>query len=204
MTTGLNRRNALGLGLAAGLLPRTAFAQDARVVEEMSVGDPNAPVTIIEYAMFTCPHCASFHAEVYPRLKAEFIDTGKVRLIFREVYFNRASLWAAMVARCAPSERYFGLVDLLFEKQNDWLDGSDPQQLVENLYGIGRQAGLSDDEMDACMQDQAFAEALVAEYQKNATADGVESTPSFIIDGEKVSNMPFDEFAARINAALDG
>ncbi len=204
MTTGLTRRNALGLALAAGLLPGAVRAQDTRLVEEMSVGDPAAPVTIIEYAMFTCPHCATFHSDVYPRIKADFIDTGKVRLVFREIYFNRASLWAAMIARCAPSDRYFGLVDLLFAKQAEWLDGSDPEKLVENLYAIGRQAGLSDTEMDACMSDQAYAEALVAEYQKNATADGVDSTPSFIIDGEKTGNLSYEEFAERLNAALEG
>ena len=93
---------------------RLALAQATPAVAEMSIGDPNAPVTLVEYAMFTCPHCAAFSQEVLPKIKANYIDTGKVRLVFREVYFNKPSLWAAMIARCAPADRYFGIVDVLF------------------------------------------------------------------------------------------
>ena len=138
----------------------------------------------------------------FPKLKADYIDTGKVRLVFREVYFNRPSLWAAMIARCAPADRYFGVVGLLFEKPVRVAGAEDPQALVQKLYGIGRQAGLTDAEMDACMQDRALAEALVAEFQKHAEADAIEATPTFVIDGEKVENLPWPELEARLNEAL--
>jgi protein-disulfide isomerase len=202
MAPTLTRRQTLLAALAAAALPSLAAAQGAGEVTEMTMGDPNAPVTMIEYAMFTCPHCAAFNQEVFPTLKADYIDTGKVRLIFREVYFNKPSLWAAMVARCVPEERYFGVVDLLFSTQAEWLDVADEQALMQNLYSIGRQAGLTDAELDACMQDRAMAEALVAEYQKNAEADAINATPTFIINGEKVDNIAWDALKARIDAAL--
>ena len=200
----LTRREALAIALAAAALPGAAVAQEKHEIVEMTLGDPAAPVTVIEYAMLTCPHCATFHAECFPQLKADWIDTGKVQLIFREVYFNRPSLWAAMIARCAPEDRYFGIVDLLFETQSEWLASDDPEVLVEELKSVGRQAGLTDAEMEACLEDRAFAEALVAEYQQNAEEHGIDSTPSFVIDGEMVGNLPWPEFEAKLNAALEG
>ena len=197
----LTRRQALATAVAATMMPGAALAQEKREIAEMALGEADAPVTFVEYAMFTCPHCAAFHADGFQKLKADYVDTGKVRLVFREVYFNRPSLWAGMIARCVPADRYFGVVALLFEKQSEWLV-EDPQALVQALYGIGRQAGLTDAEMDACMQDQELAEALVAEFQKHAEADAIEATPTFIIDGEKVENLPWPELEARLNEAL--
>jgi protein-disulfide isomerase len=203
MTLALTRRTALAVSLAAFALPGAGRAQTREIVE-MSLGAPDAPVTLVEYAMFTCPHCKAFHEEVFPQIKKNFIDTGKVRLVYREVYFNRPSLWAAMIARCAPADRYFGIVDLLFERQAEWSGAFDSEPMTKELYSIGRQAGLSDEEMEACVTDRDFAEALVAEFQKNATADGIDATPTFLIDGEKVSNMNYADFEAKLNEALDG
>ena len=201
MTPALSRRTALALSLAALALPRAGWAQ-AREIVEMTMGAPDAPVTLVEYAMFTCPHCKAFQEEVFPQIKANFIDTGKVRLIYREVYFNRPSLWAAMIARCAPADRYFGIVDLLFERQAEWSGAFDSEPMMKELYSIGRQAGLTDEEMQACVTDRAFAEGLVAEFQKNATADGIDATPTFLINGTKVSNMNYADFEAKLNEAL--
>ncbi len=201
MTIALTRRTALALSLAAVALPGPGRAETPEIVE-MSLGSPDAPVTLIEYAMFTCPHCKDFHEEVFPQIKANFIDTGKVRLIYREVYFNRPSLWAAMIARCAPADRYFGIVDLLFERQAEWSGAFDSEPMMKELYSIGRQAGLTDEQMEACLTDRAFAEALVAEFQKNSTADGIDATPTFLINGEKVNNMNYADFEARLNEAL--
>jgi protein-disulfide isomerase len=201
----LTRRQTLATGLAAlavAALPGWALAQSTPSVAEMTMGDPAAPVTLVEYAMFTCPHCAAFNAEVFPQIKANFIDTGNVKLIFREVYFNKPSLWAAMIARCAPEDRYFGIVDVLFSTQKTWASETDPQEMLGKLYSIGRQAGMTDAQMNECMQDRAMAEALVAEYQKHAEADGIDATPTFLINGEKVSNMPYPEFQQKLDAAL--
>lgn len=205
----LNRRAVLKGGLTSGLLLGSglpSFAQSEsgpREVLEMVKGADDAPVTVVEYASFTCPHCARFHTSVFPEIRANFIDTGKVRFVMREVYFDRFGLWAGMLARCAGPDRYFGVVDLLFERQSEWVRGSDPAVIVDSLYAIGRQAGMKNEDMEACMQDGDFAKALVAEYQKNAEADDVRGTPSFIINGNKQENVSYSEFEAVLNAALE-
>ena len=101
-------------------------------LEEMILGDVNAPVTIVEYASFTCPHCKDFHLQSFIKLKKEYISTGKVKFIFREVYFDRYGLWAGMVARCGGSKSYFGLVDMIFEKQSEWVTG-EVAEVVDKL-----------------------------------------------------------------------
>ncbi|MGI1662313.1 DsbA family protein [Palleronia sp. KMU-117] len=220
----MNRRFALLAGSAAllgggyavlgrgGVEPGVTFgsaaaqeaAPDTSRVVEMTLGDPNAPVTVIEYASFTCPHCKAFHDGAFGDLKANYIDTGKVHFIYREVYFDRFGLWAAMVARCGGPERYFGISDLLYEQQRDWLADGDPATIADNLRKIGRTAGLTDEQVDACLQDRGMAEAMVAVYQENAERDGVDSTPSFLINGKKHSNMSYADFAAILDEELAG
>jgi protein-disulfide isomerase len=198
----LTRRRCLAAALAAAVtLPGAGLAQSTPEVTEMVMGDPAAPVTVVEYASLTCPHCANFHTTVLPEVKANFIDAGKVKLVFREVYFDRAGLWASMMARCAPQDRYFGIVDVLYQRQADWAAGT-PEEVTQKLYGIGRQAGMTDAQMDACMSDRDYAEALVARFQETSTADEIDSTPSFVIDGEKNPNMGYDEIEAKLNEAL--
>lgn len=203
----ITRRHALKTSLATGLMLSSglqAHAQGStREVLEMSKGSDDAPVTVVEYASFTCPHCARFHLDVFPQVRANFIDEGKVKFVMREVYFDRFGLWAGMIARCAGPDRYFGVVDLLFERQSEWLSGGDPTAVVDSLKAIGRQAGMVNDEMDACLEDQQFAKALVESYQTNATADEISGTPSFIVNGTKQSNMGYQQFAAMLNAELD-
>jgi protein-disulfide isomerase len=198
----LTRRQTLLAALAVAAAPGLSWAQGDPQVGERTMGAPDAPVTLVEYAMFTCPHCANFHQEVFPRIKENYIDTGKVRLVFREVYFNKPSLWAAMIARCAPPERYFGIVDVLFDRQQEWAAAADQQAMVAELFSIGRQAGLTDEAMNACLGDRALAEGLVAEYQAKATADKIEATPTFFIDGEMQPNASYEELSAKLDAAL--
>lgn len=216
MTLSLSRRQLLTFGAAAahftalgslpgglrGRLAGAALAEGPFLVPEMSMGDPNAPVKVVEYGMFTCPHCANFARQVFPLLKANYIDTGKVYFTFREVYFNRPSLWAAMIARCAPEDRYFGIVDELFRTQSDWAGVMDTDAMMQALYGIGRQAGLTDAAMDACVSDRAKAEALVKAFQDNAARDGIDATPTFLVNGEKQSNMDYGSFSALIDGLL--
>jgi protein-disulfide isomerase len=200
-------------GVAAMLLPAgasspwgSAMAQEADVdtsrVLEMSLGNPDAPVTVIEYASFTCPHCRTFHEGAFKELKAEYIDTGKINFIYREVYFDRFGLWAGMLARCAGPERYFGMTDMLYANQQEWIGNGDPATIAENLRRMGRTAGLTNEQVDACLQDGEMARAMVAVYQQNAEADGIESTPSFLINGEKFGNMSFEEFSAILDEKL--
>ena len=180
----------------------TGAETDDSLVKEMTLGDPYAPVTMIEYASFTCPHCKNFHEGPMESIKAEYVDTGKVHFVYREVYFDRLGLWAGMTARCAGEDRYFDIVDMLYEKQSDWSESSSPADAAEKLRLIGRNAGLSGEEYDACLMDDELAEALVAVWEKHRAADNVRSTPSFVIDGEKYSNMSFEEFVEILDAKL--
>ncbi len=175
---------------------------DTSMVLEMSMGNPDAEVTVIEYASFTCPHCRNYHTSVFQDIKRDYIDTGKIHYIYREVYFDRFSLWGGIVARCGGPDRYFGIADLLYEQQSDWLSSGDPATIASNLRTIGKTAGLSDDEITACFNDADKAQAMVALYQKNAKADNINATPSFVINGENFSNMNFADFSAAINAKL--
>lgn len=196
----------LGKGAPAPLLVGIAEAQegdvDTSLVQEMTLGNPDADVTVIEYASFTCPHCKTFHETTFGQLKENYIDTGKIHFIYREVYFDRFGLWAGMLARCAGPDRYFGLTELLYETQRDWTAGGDPAAVAENLRKLGRTAGLSDDEVNACLQDGDMARAMVAVYQENAEADDINSTPSFLINGEKYTNMGYEDFSAILDEKL--
>lgn len=168
---------------------------DTSGIVEMSVGNADAPVTVIEYASFTCPHCATFHANGFKRLKTDFIDTGKINFIYREVYFDRYSLWASMIARCAGPEKFFGMSELIYSSQSEWSRAGEPTAIVDELRKIGRLAGLGNEQLEACLQDGDKAQALVAWYKQNAEKDGIESTPSFVINGKKYTNMAYEDMA---------
>ncbi len=200
------RTDAPRLGPVIGEVNAQEAAEiDTSRVIEMSMGAADAPITMIEYASFTCPHCRSFHENVFGSLKADYIDTGKVRFIYREVYFDKFGLWAAMVARCGGEMRYFGIADMLYERQPEWISRDQSEvQIVENLRAIGRTAGISNEELDACLSDGDMAQAMVAVYQQNAEADDIDSTPSFVIDGTKYANMGYQDMSALLDEKLGG
>ncbi|MEM1129056.1 MAG: DsbA family protein [Pseudomonadota bacterium] len=196
-----------GLTLAAPT--GAAVAQEAESaapdIVEMTLGSEDAPVTVIEYASFTCPHCATFHENVFPEIKTNYIDTGKVKFVYREVYFGedpRPSLWPGIVARCGGDTRYFGIVDMVFDRQSDWARATTAQDMVDQLRTIGRTAGLSDEQMDACFSDGPKAQAMYDTFVENMEADGVNATPSFVINGEKYSNMSYANFAEVLDEKL--
>lgn len=194
---------ALMIGLAVPAVAQEATAEAATpALTYMSLGPADAKVTVVEYASFTCPHCATFHTAVFKDLKKDYIDTGKVRFEFREVYFDRYGLWASMMARCGGEVRFFGITDILFSTQQEWAATEDAVAVVDSLKRIGRTAGMDDAALDACMTDAAMAEALVAQYQENATRDGVEGTPTLLINGEKHSNMAYADLKAIIDPLL--
>ncbi|GAB5436065.1 DsbA family protein [Falsiruegeria mediterranea] len=192
--------------LPSNPLVGAAYAQETEVdtstIIEMVQGAEDAPVEIIEYASYTCPHCAAFHEGPYKQLKKDFIDTGKVKFVYREVYFDRYGLWASMIARCAGPEKFFGLSDLIYAGQSDWARAGGPTEIVGELRKIGRLAGLDNDSLEACLQDANKAQTLVTWYQENAEEHGIESTPSFIVNGKKVSNQSYADFKALIEAEL--
>lgn len=204
----LNRRAMIALAAAATAAMTPALAQETTTATstgtpgDFSLGSPDAKVKLVEYASYTCPHCANFHKTVFGQLKKDYIDTGKVQFTMREVYFDRYGLWAALIARCGGEMRYFGIHDILFEKQAEWAASEDPAQVVENLKTIGRTAGLEDAAMDACLNDTANAEALIKQFQTNMEADGVEGTPTLFINGAKHSNMAYEDLKALLDAEL--
>lgn len=175
-----------------------------QILPDMAMGAETAPVTLIEYASYTCIHCANWEREILPRLQLEYIDTGKVRYIHREVYFDRVGLWAGLIARCGGDEKYFPLARMIYDQQDDWLRsaGNDAAAISDNLRKIGLSAGLTTEQLDACLSDQSMAEAMVATFQATAGKDEINATPTLIINGETVQNAPWDELKAKLDAAI--
>lgn len=180
-----------------------AYAEgEQALAPDYALGEEDAPVTVIEYASFTCPHCARFHDDVFSQLKTDYVDTGKVRFVLREVYFDQFGLMAGQIARCGGEMRYFGITDMLFSQQEDWIGSGKADEIVANLRKIGKVAGLSDEQIDACVADEANTAAMIAAFQTHFTEDGIEGTPSFMINGQKYSNMSYRDFARVLDEKL--
>ena len=200
-----------GLAALAGLSPQQliteAAAQSASDIAkpvslpDMALGSDSAPVTITEFASMTCPHCAVFTEEVFPKIKKEYIDTGKVRYIFREFPLDPKALAASMLARCIAkddAQKYFAVNDLLFRQQREWFTDT-----VETLTRIGKQAGFSKQQVDDCLKDQALLDKIVADRKYAAEVLKVDSTPTFFINGERIKGeTSFEEFSKKINSLL--
>ena len=193
---------AAGAALAVGL-PRLARAQswDANISDfDKVLGQPDAPVTMIEYASFTCGHCATFHLETLPEIKTRYIDSGTLQFVFRDFPLDGLALRAGMLARCVDENRFFTVVDVLFERQRQWAGSGDP---LEALRRIGQLAGLSDDAFNACMEDEALANQIIELRLDAEQRYDVSSTPTFVINGDVVSGAwPIDRFAELIEGAV--
>ncbi len=176
--------------LGAGLVDRAHAAADVEELMkpgplgEKFVGNEDAPVTIIEYASMTCPHCATFHLQTYPKLKELYLDTGKAKLLFREFPFDDRALAAFMLARCAADDKYFPMIDVLFEQQAVWAKSNQPAQ---ELFKIARMAGFTEETFNACLANKEVAAGVHAVKDRAALEFGVRSTPTFFINGEEVS-----------------
>jgi protein-disulfide isomerase len=201
-----------GLSLLAGFSPfrliAGAMAQAASDVAkpvslpDMALGPANATVTITEYASMTCPHCAAFNETVFPKIKAEYIDTGKVRYVFREFPLDIKAAAGSMLSRCIAKEdgaKYFAVTDMLFRQQNDWV----MKNTTETLTRIGKQAGLSQQAVEDCLKDQALLDKIAADQKYAAEVLKVDSTPTFFLNGEKIKGeTSFEEFDKRIKSLL--
>lgn len=192
----------LGSSTAALAQDDSAEAADVPEIKEMVLGNEDAPVTLMEYASFTCPHCRDFHNDVLEKVKTEYIDTGKVKFVYRDVYFDRYGLWAAMIARCNP-DRFFGIADMFYEQQDQWLRSAKSEaEIADNLRRIGKIAGLDEASLEECLSDDAKARALVAWYQKNATEDDVTGTPTLFVNGKQYSNMSYADLKEILDEQL--
>ena len=184
-----------------------ALAADSSKAEskyiEMSKGDDNAPIVFVEYASLTCPACAAFHANVYPKLNKEYIETGKIKFVHREIYFDRAGLWAALTARCTNAvNRYFGIIDLLYSEQAIWSKSDSSDEIVEALLKISAKAGIEKGKAISCLEDQEKALDLVNQYQIYVNEEAIESTPTFVISGKKYTNRSYEEIKEIIEKEL--
>jgi protein-disulfide isomerase len=169
---------------------------------DMALGPANASVTITEYASMTCPHCAAFNETVFPKIKSEFIDSGKVRYVFREFPLDIKAAAGSMLARCIAKDdsgKYFAVIDMLFKQQNEWVT----KNTTETLTRIGKQAGLSQQAVEACLKDQALLDKIAADQKYASEVLKVDSTPTFFINGEKIKGeTSLEEFEKRINPLL--
>lgn len=196
----ISRRRWLGTTLtlmSAGL----AFpARAEREVVERSIGAADAKVQIIEYASLTCPHCAMFHKEILPKIKTNYVDTGKVRLTFRDFPLDQVALKAAVIAHCSGGDRYFRFLDALFSSQDTWRRAKDPIGSIKQLARVG---GLPEAEIDACLADPKMEEAVLKMSLEGQQKFNVSSTPTFVINGKSHSGVrDYDDFAGRIEPLL--
>ncbi len=203
-----------GFSLLAGFSPlrliADAAAQGASAADvakpvslpDMALGPANATVTITEYASMTCPHCADFNEKVFPKIKSEYIDTNKVRYVFREFPLDIKAAAGSMLARCIAKDdsgKYFAVIDMLFRQQNDWA----LKNTTETLTRIGKQAGLSQQQVEDCLKDQALLDKIAADQKYAADVLKVNSTPSFFINGELIKgDTRFEEFDKRLKSLL--
>jgi protein-disulfide isomerase len=165
---------------------------------EMAMGPETAKVIVVEYASASCPHCANFYKTTFPELKKDYIDTGKIRFIFREFPHNQPALAAFMLARCAPKEKYFPLVDMFFTEQDTWLEAP-----LEGLQKIAQLAGFTKESFDACLKNEAVAKGIIAVRDQAEKDFGVDSIPTFFVNGELLKGeTTIDEFRKKIDPLL--
>ena len=202
---------ALGIiGISAALPASVARAQ-ATKDEELKIAGPlgdvflgkdDAKVTIIEYASMTCPHCAHFHTATFPVLKQKYIDTGKVRFVLREFPFDPLATAAFMLARCNGNDKYYAMVDLLFTQQKSWSGTSNP---AESLLATVKQAGFTQESFEACLKNQSIYDAVNAVRDRAEKVFGVDSTPTFFINGQKQSGaLSIEELDKILTPLLGG
>jgi protein-disulfide isomerase len=186
--------------VAQGVDNSTALKETPVIGEqERFLGDAAAKLTIVEYFSLGCPHCARFHKEILPQFKAEYLDTGKARLVFRDFPLDQPALAAAMIARCLPGEGYFAMVETLFEQQSTWHS----QNAQAALTSIAKGAGLDQAKFDACLGDKTTRDAIVAGIQEAQLKFEVESTPTFVVGNRKLAGIgSYADFKATIEAQL--
>ena len=195
------RRTVLALTVAFGMLGGAALAAPVAGPGDMSLGDPKAPVKVVEYASVSCGHCAHFNDEVFPAFKAKYIDTGKVHYTLKEFITSPPQVAAAgwLMARCAGPSKYFTVVDAMFKSQPRWQ--SEPIRDV--LMSVGKTGGLSEAQVEACLADKTQIDALNARVKVAVEQDEVRATPTFFVNGKKAKEgvMSLEELDAAIAAA---
>lgn len=178
---------ALGFIVFSVLFASSSNAQDPRWAEERSIGRADAPVTVVEYFSLTCGHCGNFHNNVLPELVAAYVDTGKIRIVFRDFPLDRVAFHAAVISRCFDGDGYYTYLKSLFERQDEWTTVSNP---VVTAAKIAESQGLSMDEIQACLADEELGTWVLQSRQDGDEKFDVSATPSFVIDGHTYSGAP--------------
>jgi protein-disulfide isomerase len=169
-------------------------------LKDIFIGDPSAKVTIVEYASMTCPHCANFHEKTLPAIKEKYIDTGKARLVLREFPFDPRAAAAFMLARCAGDDKYYAMVGTLFAQQNGWSHVEDAKAA---LLQLSKLAGFTQESFDACLTNQQLLNDVNDARERGAKDFGVESTPTFFINGKKYPGaLTVEQMSGVIDALL--
>jgi protein-disulfide isomerase len=196
------RAGALVQGVLAAALGLVTLAHAAQpYADDMTLGNPRAPVTVVEYASVGCPHCAAWEINVFPAFKAKYLDTGKVRFVFREMLTGQPTLAAAgfLTARCGSTGKYFDIVDQIFHAQEEMVQEGDA---YGPLLRIAKGAGLTQDQFDTCMKDQAALTALEARSDRNGNENHIAGTPTFVVGDRKLEGeQSIDNLSAAIAAA---
>jgi protein-disulfide isomerase len=187
------------LGGLAAAAPAQAFEVPQVQPDDRVLGKADAPITIFEFFSLTCPHCADFEEHAYPKLKQEWVDTGKAKIVYRDYPLDQNALKAAMVARCAPPDRYAAFVEVLFRQQMVWGVQRDPTEALKKIAALG---GVGADQVDKCLKDEDLSKKIVAEEYDAQQKYGVESTPTFFVNGKKVVGaLPYDDFVKELTGA---
>ena len=201
---------AMGLNLPQAVAQRRSGPSEIPVEDlmktvdglpDVALGSAEAKVTIVEYASMTCGHCAHFHKEVFPKLKDKYIDTGKVRFIMREFPLDNLAAAASMLARCAPADKTYPMIEMLFQTQSEWayVQGNP----VPKLFEMAKQAGFTQDTFDKCLTNQKLLDQVNAQRARGADQFGVSATPTFFINGKKLQGSPtLETFDAMIEPIL--
>ena len=201
---------ALGAAFALPLAAQSRGPSEVPVAElmkpvglpDLAVGPDDAKVTVVEYASMTCGHCATFTNNVWPDFKKKYIDTGKVRYVFREFPLDNLAAAASMLARCAGNDKALPMIEVLFEKQNEWAFGEGNP--VPRLFEIAKQAGFTQESFDKCLTDQKLLDDITANRTRASEVFGVSATPTFYINGKKLEGgNTMDKFDAAIEPLLE-
>lgn len=189
-------------GAVALIGPRGFVRAEAQEIgpEDHALGSADAPITIIEYASLTCPHCARFHQDTYPELKSQWVDSGKARFVFRHFPLDGLALRASALSECLEGERFFGFLDLLFSNQQAWASASDP---IAALQGLAKQAGIDEATSGACIKDDVTITRVLTQRKEAADEFDINSTPSFVINGKTIKGgLSTEEFHEYLNGLL--
>ena len=195
------------LGISLSLILQTdtqamaAISDNNDAMKEMVLGNQKAKITVIEYASLGCPHCAQFHSGTYQDVKKNYIDTGKIKFIFRDFPLGTPALAASMISRCSGSAKYFGMIDIFFQGQKQWSQAENPMTALKKIARFG---GMSATDVDDCLQNQELLDFIQNTARDGGEKHKINSTPSFVIDGETHSGgLPYADFKKLLDKALN-